>query len=68
MYDGALNAFMTLNGNSESFDVKVRLHQGSVLSLFTIVMNIIHIIPSTQENIIHIIPLNTREHYSHYSS
>ena len=32
MYDGALTVVRTLDGNSDSFEVKIGLHQGSVLS------------------------------------
>ena len=43
MYEGARTAVRTNEGNSDSFEVKVGLHQGSVLSplLFVIVMDII---------------------------
>ncbi|MBJ5547106.1 hypothetical protein JGG71_23155, partial [Salmonella enterica subsp. enterica serovar Derby] len=43
MYANAQTVVRTTYGNSESFDVKVRLHQGSVLSplLFVIVMDVI---------------------------
>ncbi|MBJ3201398.1 hypothetical protein JGB54_23260, partial [Salmonella enterica subsp. enterica serovar Agona] len=43
MYANAQTVVRTTYGNSESFDVKVGLHQGSVLSplLFVIVMDVI---------------------------
>src|SRR5260221_4320121 len=43
MYDGARTAVGTSDGNSDSFEVKVGLHQGSVLSplLFVIVMDMV---------------------------
>ena len=43
MYDGALTVVRTLDGDSDSFEVKVGLHQISVLSplLFIIVMDVV---------------------------
>ena len=43
MYEGAQTVVTTTEGDSKAFHVKVRLHQGSVLSplLFVIVMEII---------------------------
>ena len=43
MYDGAKTVLRTTEGDSKAFDVKVGLHQGSVLSplLFVIVMEMI---------------------------
>jgi hypothetical protein len=43
MHEGARTVVRTEDGDSESFAVKVRLHQGSVLSpmLFTVVMDVI---------------------------
>jgi hypothetical protein len=43
MYEGAKTVVRTDDGDSESFAVKVGLHQGSVLSplLFIVVMDVI---------------------------
>jgi hypothetical protein len=43
MYEGAKTVVRTVDGDSESFAVKVGLHQGSVLSplLFLVVMDVI---------------------------
>ena len=43
MYEGAQTAFRTTEGDSEAFNVKVGLHQGSVSSplLFVTVMEMI---------------------------
>jgi len=36
MYEGALTIIRTTEGDSKTFDVKVGLHQGSVLSPLTV--------------------------------
>ena len=43
MYDGARTKVRVINGLSEEFEVKVGVHQGSVLSpfLFNIVMDVV---------------------------